>query len=46
MSREPSIADEWANNWVQRAHQASQDKVAADAAAEQKESEGDDDDEG
>lgn len=43
MMREPSIADEWAANWVQRAHQASHDKVAADAAAEQKESEEDDD---
>ncbi len=43
MTREPSIADEWAANWVQRAHEASQNAVAADAAAKAEESEDDDD---
>jgi hypothetical protein len=41
---EPTIRDDWANSWVEKAHKASHDKVAADAAAKQEESEEEDDD--
>ena len=39
---EPTIAQHWANNWVTEANKASHDKVAADAAAKQEESEDED----
>jgi hypothetical protein len=43
---EPTIRDEWANGWVDMAHEALDESTAADAATKQKESEEEHDDQG
>ena len=40
---EPTIAQHWAVNWVEMAHKASSEAIAADVAAKAKESKEQDD---